>query len=61
MVQLARHVYDPRDELNREIMAYGAGIFECTLCGECESVCPHGISPKESIEMLRDRVEEMKK
>jgi fumarate reductase iron-sulfur subunit len=47
--------------LNREIMAYGAGIFECTLCGECEPVCPHGISPKESIEMLRDRVEEMKK
>ena len=61
MVQLARHVHDPRDELNREIMAYGAGIFECTLCGECESVCPHGISPMENIEMLRDCVEEMQK
>ncbi len=56
-VQLARHAFDPRDELNREIMAYGAGIYHCTLCGKCEEVCPHGISPKECIELLRRRVE----
>jgi succinate dehydrogenase/fumarate reductase iron-sulfur protein len=61
IVQLARHVYDPRDQLNREVMAYGAGVFKCTLCGKCELVCPHGISPKENIEMLRAHVEKMKK
>jgi len=61
MVQLARHAYDPRDQLNREVMAYGAGLYNCTLCGKCEPVCPHGISPKENIEMLRERVEKIKK
>jgi succinate dehydrogenase / fumarate reductase iron-sulfur subunit len=56
LVLLSRHVFDPRDELNREIIAFGAGIFECTLCGKCAAVCPHGISPKEQIETLRERL-----
>ena len=55
-VQLARHAFDPRDELNREIMAHSAGINHCTLCGKCNEVCPHGISPKETIELLRTGV-----
>ncbi len=60
-VQLARHAFDPRDDLNREVVAYSAGIENCTLCGKCVEVCPHGISPKESIEILRDRIDAMKK
>lgn len=61
IVQLARHGVDPRDALNREIIAYSAGIFQCTLCGKCVEVCPHGISPKENIEWLRSKVEAIKK
>jgi succinate dehydrogenase/fumarate reductase iron-sulfur protein len=60
-VQLARHAFDPRDDLNREIMAHSAGIYHCTLCGECKKVCPHGISPKKSIELLLTRIEARKK
>ena len=59
-VQLARHAFDPRDELNREIMAHSAGIQHCTLCGKCKKVCPHGISPKKSIELLLTRIEARK-
>lgn len=57
IVQMARHAFDPRDELDRETIAYSSGIYECTLCGKCVTVCPHGISPKESIERLRLRLE----
>jgi succinate dehydrogenase/fumarate reductase iron-sulfur protein len=53
VVQLARHCFDPRDELNRDVMAYSAGIYNCTLCGRCTVVCPHRISPKATIETLR--------
>jgi succinate dehydrogenase/fumarate reductase iron-sulfur protein len=53
IVQMARHVFDPRDELNREVIAYSSGIFKCTLCGKCDAACPHGISPKENIESLQ--------
>jgi succinate dehydrogenase/fumarate reductase iron-sulfur protein len=60
-VQLARHAFDPRDELNREIMAHSAGIYNCTLCGKCKKVCPHGISPKKSIELLLAGIEAWKK
>lgn len=60
-VQLARHAFDPRDELNREIMAHSAGIYNCTLCGKCKKACPHGISPKKSIELLLAAIEARKK
>jgi fumarate reductase (CoM/CoB) subunit B len=56
IVQLARHAFDPRDELNRELMAYSSGLYNCTLCGECTVVCPHEIGPKENIELLRARL-----
>lgn len=56
LVQLARHAFDPRDELNRELMAYSSGLYNCTLCGECTVVCPHEIGPKENIELLRARL-----
>jgi fumarate reductase (CoM/CoB) subunit B len=55
-VQLARHAFDPRDELNREVMAYNAGLYNCTLCSECSVVCPHEIGPKENIELLRAKL-----
>jgi succinate dehydrogenase/fumarate reductase iron-sulfur protein len=57
-VQLARHSFDPRDELNRDVVAYSAGIMGCTLCGRCTRVCPHEIDPKEHIEILMRRVTE---
>ena len=56
IVQLARHAFDPRDELNREVMAYEAGVYNYTLCDKWTVVCPHGISPRESIEILRARL-----
>jgi len=56
LVQLARHAFDPRDETNRELMAYSSGLYNCTLCGECSIVCPHEIMPKENIELLRARL-----
>ncbi|MBC7324864.1 MAG: 4Fe-4S dicluster domain-containing protein, partial [Moorella sp. (in: Bacteria)] len=56
MVQLARHVFDPRDELNREVIAYSSGLYNCTTCGRCTEVCPHGIAPEENIELLRARL-----
>jgi fumarate reductase (CoM/CoB) subunit B len=53
LVQLARHAFDPRDELNREVAAYSGGVYNCTHCGQCTEVCPHEIAPAENIEMLR--------
>jgi len=29
------------------------GVWDCTLCGECTTVCPKGIDPKMDITMLR--------
>lgn len=58
MVQLARHAVDPRDELNRDIIAYSEGIVNCTLCGKCNSVCPHAISPKNYMERFLNRLVE---
>ncbi len=53
LMQLARHAFDPRDELNRGVMAYSAGLYNCTHCGNCTEVCPHEIAPAENIELLR--------
>jgi len=58
VVQLARHAFDPRDQLNREVMAYSAGIYHCILCGNCVDVCPHGISPESAVRSLRERLPE---
>lgn len=56
LVQLARHAFDPRDLLNRELMAYSAGLYNCTLCGKCTVVCPQEATPKENIELLRAKL-----
>lgn len=55
-VQMARHTFDPRDELNREIMALSEGIYNCTSCGRCDTVCPHEIAPSKNIELIRERL-----
>jgi fumarate reductase (CoM/CoB) subunit B len=56
LVQLARHAFDPRDQLNRPVVAYSSGVYNCTQCGNCTLVCPHDISPKENIALLRKKV-----
>jgi succinate dehydrogenase/fumarate reductase-like Fe-S protein len=53
---MSRHAVDPRDELNREIIAHSAGVLNCTLCGKCNRVCPHGIAPKTYVEILLSRL-----
>lgn len=40
MTYLARFSQDPRDELDRVTIALSEGLRECTLCGECDKVCP---------------------
>lgn len=42
MTYLARFGEDPRDELDRAKIAVSEGLLECTLCGECDKVCPKG-------------------
>jgi succinate dehydrogenase/fumarate reductase iron-sulfur protein len=42
MTYLARFSQDPRDELDRVTIALSEGLMECTLCGECDKVCPKG-------------------
>lgn len=54
-VQLARHAFDPRDNLNREIIAQSGGINNCTACGRCSQVCPHKIDPAEIIRLLQQK------
>jgi fumarate reductase (CoM/CoB) subunit B len=55
-VQLARHAFDPRDDLNREVMVTGAGVYNCTNCRQCSMVCPHEIAPRDNIMLLRNQV-----
>lgn len=53
MVQLARHTFDPRDDLNRGLIAYDEGLYHCTTCRACTEVCPHDIAPEKNISLLR--------
>jgi fumarate reductase (CoM/CoB) subunit B len=56
LIQLARHAFDPRDDLNREVMVAGAGVYNCTNCRQCSVVCPHEIAPRDNIMLLRNQV-----
>jgi fumarate reductase (CoM/CoB) subunit B len=56
MVQLARHAFDGRDDLNREVVAYSGGVYNCSTCKRCAEVCPHNIAPVENIELLREKL-----
>lgn len=44
LVQLAQMAFDPRDNMDRGILAADvAGIFNCVSCYKCEEACPVGI------------------
>ncbi len=52
-----RYTNDSRYEGAKEIVdaVQEKGVWDCTLCGECTAVCPHGIDPKMDIMMLRTK------
>jgi len=51
----ARHCFDPRDELNRQLILRSMGIDKCVGCGACDKVCPHGIPISDMIRLLREK------
>jgi fumarate reductase (CoM/CoB) subunit B len=42
MTYVTRFAVDPRDELDRVTIGLSEGLLECTLCGDCNKVCPKG-------------------
>lgn len=50
--QLGRHAFDPRDALDRRLLAASAGAHLCASCGACDDVCPHGVGPQGIIARL---------
>ena len=50
-----RYILEPREEDKRSTIdnIQSNGIWDCTLCGECTSVCPQNIDPKMDILKLR--------
>lgn len=55
LTRVWRYVNDVREEnSNTKIASIQInGIWDCTLCGECVTVCPQNIAPKQDITMLR--------
>ena len=55
LTRVYRYTADPREaNIKSSIDAIQQnGIWDCTLCGECTTVCPQGIDPKMDITMLR--------
>jgi fumarate reductase iron-sulfur subunit len=55
LTRVYRYTTDPREsDIKTPIDAIQTnGIWDCTLCGECTTVCPQGIDPKMDITMLR--------
>lgn len=43
MVELAKYMFDPRDEGDRAVTAYTEGVFNCSACMRCTDVCPYEI------------------
>lgn len=52
----ARHLYDPRDELNREVVLRSEGIDLCIECGLCTKACNSKVAPAETIIELKRMV-----
>ena len=52
-----RYLNDSRSHEDNEILdaIQEKGIWDCTLCGECTSVCPQSIDPKNDILLLRTK------
>jgi len=40
MIAIALRYYDPYDEGDRVLQAVNSGLWNCTLCGTCDAVCP---------------------
>ena len=55
LTRVYRYTADPREsDIKTPIDAIQTnGVWDCTLCGECTTVCPQGIDPKMDITMLR--------
>ena len=55
LTRIYRYTTDPREsDIKISIDAIQQnGVWDCTLCGECTTVCPQGIDPKMDITMLR--------
>lgn len=49
----ARHLFDPRDSLNRKVIVTEQGLSLCKECGKCSMVCPHHISPADIIKEMK--------
>ncbi len=51
-----RYLSDKREKsLQKVELIQQNGVWDCTLCGECSSVCPQGLSPKDDILNLRGK------
>ena len=53
MLQIARAREHPLDGVDRLRQAWDHGLSLCVNCGECQSVCPVGLSPVAVIDELR--------
>jgi len=49
----ARHVFDPRDKLDRAPLLQEMGIDLCVACGRCSGVCPMNADPMGAILQMR--------
>jgi len=57
LTRVWRYVNDVR-EISSDVKIAAVqtnGIWDCTLCGECVSVCPQNIAPTQDIRMLRSK------
>lgn len=52
----ARHLYDPRDDLNRGLIFQSEGIDLCTECGLCSQVCPQKADPAGLIKEIKKMI-----
>lgn len=52
-IQEARHLFDPRDVLNRKVIVSEQGLSLCKECGKCSSVCPQHVSPADIIKEMK--------
>ncbi len=50
----ARHLFDPRDELNRTVLLNSQGIHRCSECGLCSNVCMHEVDPAGIIKEIKN-------
>lgn len=54
---LARPFFDPRDDMDRTLMAKDEGVAHCIECGLCSKVCPRNVNPAMLIQKMKAAVE----